>query len=122
MDLSKTSIEAPKGIVWISREYLMHFLLLPPFARSAGGPLTVSADLPLRMDEMASATELLVLELATENAELRVQLAEAQDLLIETAVDAGELHARVEALQTELAQTRMDRDAWRSEATRRNRG
>lgn len=56
-------------------------------------------------DEMAA----LILALATENRELRAQLAEAQELLIETAVDAGELHARVEELQAE-------RDAWRAEA------
>lgn len=71
---------------------------------------------------MASANELLVLELATENAELRAQLAQVQDMLVETAVDAGELHARIEELQAELEQTRRDRDAWRSEVGRRNHG
>lgn len=43
----------------------------------------------------------LLLTLATENAELRQKLATAQDLLMETAVDAGHLHARIEVLQDE---------------------
>ena len=33
-----------------------------------------------------------MLTLVTENAELRLQLAEAQDQCVELAVDAGELH------------------------------
>lgn len=53
----------------------------------------------------------LLLVLADENAELRQQLAAAQDMLIETAIDAGYLHARLEVLQAE-------RDAWRAEAER----
>ncbi|KST58307.1 hypothetical protein AO398_05650 [Methylobacterium sp. GXS13] len=53
----------------------------------------------------------LLLALATENAELRAQLAAAQDMLMETAIDAGHLHARIEAVQTE-------RDSWRAEAER----
>ncbi|MCJ2097408.1 hypothetical protein [Methylobacterium sp. E-046] len=53
----------------------------------------------------------LLLALATENAELRQQLATAQDLLMETAIDAGHLHARIEAVQAE-------RDVWREEAER----
>ena len=53
----------------------------------------------------------LLLALATENAELRQQLANAQDMLMETAIDAGHLHARIEAVQDE-------RDAWREEAER----
>ncbi|TXM91266.1 hypothetical protein [Methylobacterium sp. WL116] len=51
---------------------------------------------------MSDDTTALVLALATENAELRAALAEAQELLIETAVDAGEVHACVEELQAEL--------------------
>jgi hypothetical protein len=58
-------------------------------------------------DDMAA----LLLALAAENAELRKQLADAQDLLMETAIDAGHLHARIEAVQAE-------RDAWRIEAER----
>ena len=57
---------------------------------------------------MDDATDCLVLALAVENAELRQQLAAAQDMLIETAIDAGHLHARLEAMQAE-------RDAWRAE-------
>ena len=53
----------------------------------------------------------LLLALATENAELRQQLATAQDMLMESAIDAGQLHARIEAVQDE-------RDAWREEAER----
>jgi hypothetical protein len=56
----------------------------------------------------------LLLALATENAELRAQLAAAQDMLMETAIDAGHLHARIEAVQTE-------RDSWRAEAERLTR-
>lgn len=53
----------------------------------------------------------LLLALATKNAELRAQLAAAQDMVMETAIDAGHLHARIEAVQDE-------RDAWRAEAER----
>ncbi|MCJ2091252.1 hypothetical protein MKK67_01835 [Methylobacterium sp. J-072] len=56
----------------------------------------------------------LLLALATENAELRAQLAAAQDMLMETAIDAGHLHARIEAVQAE-------RDSWRAEAERLSR-
>ncbi|MCJ2106420.1 hypothetical protein MKK70_13710 [Methylobacterium sp. E-041] len=67
---------------------------------------------------MSDETTALVLAFATENAELRAALAEAQELLIETAVDAGEMHARVEELQMELAVARADRDAWMIRARR----
>lgn len=60
----------------------------------------------------------LLLALATENTELRQQLSTAQDMLVETAIDAGELHARIEALQVELAEMRGQRDTWRAEAMR----
>ncbi len=53
----------------------------------------------------------LLLALATENAELRQQLGTIQDLLMETAIDAGHLHARIEAATAE-------RDLWREEAGR----
>ena len=53
----------------------------------------------------------LLLAFATENAELRDQLATAQDMLVETAIDAGNLHALIEAVQVE-------RDAWKAEAER----
>lgn len=61
---------------------------------------------------------LAVLELATENAELRLQLAEAQDQCVELAVDAGELHAEVEALRAQLVEAEREREAWRVEAER----
>jgi predicted nuclease with TOPRIM domain len=64
----------------------------------------------------------LLLALATENAELRQQLASAQDLLVETAIDAGQLHARIEALQAELAEVRARFDALRTEASRMRDG
>ena len=56
--------------------------------------------------------------LASENAELRLQLAEAQDQCVELAVDAGEFHAEVEALCAQLAEVSEQRDAWLAEAER----
>lgn len=53
----------------------------------------------------------LLVAIARENADLRQQLALAQDMLMETAIDAGNLHALIEAVQVE-------RDAWRGEAER----
>ena len=53
----------------------------------------------------------ILLTLAAENAELREQLATSQDMLVETAIDAGNMHALVEAMRTE-------RDAWQEEAWR----
>jgi septal ring factor EnvC (AmiA/AmiB activator) len=64
------------------------------------------------MMEGGTASDLPLLELAAENAELWLKLAEAQDHLIEMAVDAGELQALVEGLQAELAQAREEQDAW----------
>ena len=61
---------------------------------------------------MSNETTALVLALATENAELRAALAEAQELLIETAIDAGEMHARLEEVQRELDVARAECDAW----------
>ena len=61
---------------------------------------------------MGDDTAVLVIALATENAELRAALSQAQELLIETAVDAGEMHARLEEVQRELAVARADHDAW----------
>jgi len=59
----------------------------------------------------AVSDTLLLLTLATENAELRAHLAEVQDQCVELAVDAGELHAEVEALRRELAEMRAERVA-----------
>ncbi|SDA28920.1 hypothetical protein SAMN02799622_04372 [Methylobacterium sp. UNC378MF] len=60
---------------------------------------------------MGDDVAVVLLTLTVENAELRAQLIAAQDMLMESAVDAGQLHARVEDL-------RMERDAWRAEAER----
>jgi hypothetical protein len=60
---------------------------------------------------MGDVMTALLLALATENAELREQLASAQDMLVETAIDAGNMHALVEAM-------RIERDAWKEEAER----
>ena len=60
---------------------------------------------------MSDVVAALLVALVTENAELREQLASAQDMLVETAIDAGNMHALVEAMRTE-------RDAWREEAER----
>ncbi|MCJ2020767.1 hypothetical protein MKK84_25630 [Methylobacterium sp. E-065] len=60
---------------------------------------------------MSDVVAALLLALATENAELRDQLTSAQDMLVETSIDAGNMHALVEAMRTE-------RDAWQEEAER----
>jgi hypothetical protein len=49
--------------------------------------------------------------LAAESTELPERLASAQNMLVEAAIDAGNLHTLVEAIRTE-------RDAWRQEAKR----
>lgn len=59
-----------------------------------------------------------LLTLATENTEMRLQLAEAREPCIELAVDAGELHAKVQTLGAKLAQVEADRDVGRSGAER----
>ncbi len=60
---------------------------------------------------MGNDVAAILLTLAAENAELHEQLAAAQEMLVETAIDAGQLHARIQDLQTE-------RDVWRTEAER----
>ena len=54
-----------------------------------------------------------ILAVVIENAELRAQLAEVQDQCVELAVDAGELHAEIEALRGRLARAERERDAWK---------
>ncbi|RYY18013.1 MAG: hypothetical protein EON55_00650 [Alphaproteobacteria bacterium] len=56
--------------------------------------------------------------LAIENAELQRQLASAQDLLVESAIEIGDLRVCVDALRSELVEARVTRDAWRDEAER----
>lgn len=58
---------------------------------------------------MGDVMTALLVALATENAELREQLASVQDMLVETAINAGNMYALVEAMRTE-------RDAWQEEA------
>jgi uncharacterized protein involved in exopolysaccharide biosynthesis len=53
-----------------------------------------------------SSLDITLLELVAENAELRLQLAEAQEQCIEMAVDAGALQAEIDGLQAELAELR----------------
>lgn len=53
-----------------------------------------------------SALDITLLELAAENADLRLQLAEAQEQCIEIAVDAGALQAEIDTLRAELAKFR----------------
>ncbi|MEA1831257.1 hypothetical protein U8607_04090 [Methylobacterium durans] len=65
-------------------------------------------------DDPQLAAELLAL--AAENAELRLQLAEAQEQCIEMAVDAGDLQSEIEVLRTRLAE--VERDEWRRAAGR----
>ncbi len=60
---------------------------------------------------MSDDVAALLIALARENADLREQLAAAQDMLVETAIDAGNLHARIEAILAEC-------DMWRVEAER----
>lgn len=62
--------------------------------------------------------ESVVLAVSVENSELRAQLAEVQEQCIELAVDAGELHAEIEALRRELVEVRAERDAWQSRCER----
>ena len=60
---------------------------------------------------MSDVLTALLLTLAAENAELREQLASTQNMLVETVIDAGNMHALLEAMRTE-------RDAWQEEAER----
>ncbi|MCJ2059187.1 hypothetical protein MKL09_21930 [Methylobacterium sp. J-048] len=60
---------------------------------------------------MSDIVAAVLLALTAENAELREQLASVPDMLVETAIDAGNMHALVEAMRTE-------RDAWQAEAER----
>jgi hypothetical protein len=60
---------------------------------------------------MSGDVTTVLIALARENAELREQLAAAQDMLMETAVDAGNLYERLDAVQIECS-------AWRAEAER----
>jgi uncharacterized protein involved in exopolysaccharide biosynthesis len=73
-------------------------------------------------DGMSDQRSADLLAIAIENAELRQTLAEVQDQCVELAVDAGELHAEIEALRARLAEAERDRNRWRAEAERRLTG
>jgi chromosome segregation ATPase len=60
----------------------------------------------------------VIASLTRENAELKRQLASAQDLLVESAIEVGDLRAGIDALRTELTEAQATRDAWRDEAER----
>uniref|UniRef100_UPI00195527F1 hypothetical protein n=1 Tax=Methylobacterium sp. B34 TaxID=95563 RepID=UPI00195527F1 len=60
------------------------------------------------------AVAAVFLALVTANAELCDQLSAARDLLMETAIDAGQLHVGIEAVPAE-------RDAWHGETERLQR-
>jgi hypothetical protein len=75
--------------------------------------------MPRATDEATVSTETKLLELMTENIELRAQLAEAQEHCIEMAVDAGELQAEIEVLRLELVEAR---SAHRPRPTARTQG
>ena len=51
-----------------------------------------------------SGDALLIFELAAENAQLRLQLTEAQTMLAGMAISAGDLTAEIEALRTRLSE------------------
>jgi hypothetical protein len=65
---------------------------------------------------MSEADRLRIAALAAENSELRAQLAHARDLVIENAINAGHLQARIEALEARLTKAERDRDKWKVEA------
>lgn len=56
--------------------------------------------------------------LTIENRNLKRQLEQAQDLLVQTAIDAGHLHARIAELQDELRIVRAERDVLAASNTR----
>ena len=64
---------------------------------------------------MADDVAVLLLVLAAENAELREQLSVARGMLVETAIDAKQLHARIKVVRAE-------RDVWQAEAERHHTG
>jgi hypothetical protein len=59
---------------------------------------------PILADETAATPhDVALLELAAENADLRLQLAEVQEQCIEMAIDAGALQAEIEELRAQVA-------------------
>ena len=84
-------------------------------SRAEMGPAQSVIPMPAAIDDEAAAR---ILALARENDALNRQLSAANHQLIEAAIDAGNLHARIEALCADLAEMRAGRDAWRAEAER----
>ncbi|MCJ2137338.1 hypothetical protein MKK69_25380 [Methylobacterium sp. J-026] len=70
---------------------------------------------------MTLHTDVERLALELEVAELRQQLAGAQDMLMVTAADAGRLHVENVALRDELARMRAEAAAWQIAARVRGR-
>lgn len=64
------------------------------------------------------ASDLLVLELRDQIAELRSRLAIGQEDLMELARDAGQAQGEIETLRAQMDELRVDRDAWREQAER----
>ncbi|WP_407523725.1 hypothetical protein [Methylobacterium oryzisoli] len=54
---------------------------------------------------------LVILELVSEVADLRRQLAEVQDHCVEMAIDAGYLNDEIRSLRRELTAARREKDA-----------
>ena len=71
-------------------------------------------------ERVQHAAELLAVVI--ENAELRRQLADVQDQCVELAVDAGELHAEIEAVRAQLCLSEQACDQWRAMAEQRLTG
>ncbi|GJE45699.1 hypothetical protein [Methylobacterium soli] len=70
------------------------------------------------MTGTASAADPDLLSVVVENVDLRLQLAEAQELLVEMAVDAGELNVEITVLRAQLAHVEKQCDAWQAQAER----
>ncbi|ACA17950.1 hypothetical protein M446_3569 [Methylobacterium sp. 4-46] len=65
---------------------------------------------------------LVLLELVADLADLRRQLAEAQDHCVEMAVDAGYLHEEIRHLRRALAAARREKEALQARLAPLGRG
>lgn len=63
-------------------------------------------------------SDLLVLELREQIAELRTRLAIGEEDLMEMARDAGQAQGEIETLRAQMDELKADRDAWREQAER----
>lgn len=89
---------------------------MPPRCRPSDWCRTTVAGSAVTNNKPRTADGVLILELATENTELRLQLAEVQDQCVELAVDSGALHAEIEALRAQLVDVERQWEAWCAEA------